>query len=288
MVEKDIDAKTDEPNFDRLTELAWQMGTSQPQEDMLWQVGENEAKHFAFKAFKRIHLLEQEARKPLLERITPTDIKDTRWAWNLSAPGTFFLPIKDDRYAGFPYTRWWDAKQIKYAAGFAIIVGRQRAGFPAVGKLSEDQLSESINKAPILIYNGRDDENRDLERAINEGRLPYGFPIQKVHIINTKLGKKFNSLGQVQNLTVPSGEKPSEGELMALFARPAQILRVLHKLNEEKNRFPKGVRLKPFPVRTSRGGLYDHWIREVCGLWYYRYSSGDAAEEPYPIHGNIF
>ncbi len=253
---KNIPAPEDESYVDFLSQKVWQLGISQPQRSRLKDIGYETLYPFIAKSLERMHELEMAAEKPLLDQITKDDATMNA-IWCLSAPGTWFKPWKEDRYKNIPYTKWWDRTQI-----LASIAISQKLGCS-------------------IIYNGREDENAALRKAIEDGGYRSKVLKEKLYFIDTNMGAKFNSLEQVRNLRSP-GRKLQAGDNIGIVTRPGQAVRMLHFLNEPRNGFPEGVRVKIFPVKTGIEGIFHHWIQETCGLLYYRFTTGDAAENPYP------
>lgn len=268
-----------QPYFDAWSLEVWQKAILQSQKDRLLEVGKETVIPFAQQTLRRMYELEITARTPLLDRITKIDVEKMEAIWCLAAPGTFYQAQKDDRYREVPYAKWWDRQQIISAVGIAGIIGRLRAGFRAVEKLDQKELPQAYYNSPIIIYNGRPDENASLRKAVEKGKLPQRFPGSKVQIIDTDQGDRFNLLGQVRNFKMSDDNPP---ERLGIVIRPAQALRLLLFMNNPNNGFPSGVPVKIFPVRTSKEGIPNHYIQETCGILYYRFTTGDAAEVPYP------
>lgn len=239
-----------------LSQKVWQMAISQPQKTRLMEVGWEDVSPFILRTLEKMRYLEMAAEKPLLDRIT---IEDTtiNAIWCPSAPGTWLKSWKEDRYKNVTYTKWWDRTQI-----LASIAVSQKLGCQ-------------------IIYNGREDENDALRKTIENGDYRAKILREKVYFIDTDMGGKFNSLEQVRNLRLP-GRKLQDGDNIGIVARPGQAIRMLHFLNEPKNGFPEGVRVKIFPVETGVEGVPYHWIQETCGLLYYRFTTNDAAKNSYP------
>jgi len=258
----------------------WQKAISQSQRPRLEEVGKDVVIPFVLRALDRMFALEEVAKTPLLDRITEEDIKMNA-IWCPSAPGTWQRPWKKDRYEKLPFTKWWDRDQIRASIKISRAIGRLRIGQPAKGQLSEELQEEALGSSPPIIYNGRLDENAALREVIESGTYESEFLKEQLYLIDTERAKAFNSLDQVRNFKLPERNIES-GDNIGIVIRPGQATRMLHFLANPKNEFPEDVRVKIFPVATGVEGTPHHQILETCGLLYYRFSSGDAAEKPYP------
>ncbi len=252
------------PNFDLLSKKVYQLGISQSQGPRLREIGYQSLKPFILKSLERMHDLEVATEKPLVERITEEDL-EINALWCPSAPGNWLKPWKKDRYERAPFTKWWDRTQMIESVRISQTLGYLRG-----------------DSGPKIVYNGRtEDENNPLRQAIHNGGYLSKVLKEKIHFIDTKAGEQFNSLEQVRNFELPS-RKLQSGDNIGIVIRPGQAERLAYFLNNPKNGFPEGVRVKMFPVKTGPEGLPRHHIQETCGLLYYRFTSGDAAETPYP------
>jgi hypothetical protein len=246
-----------------LSQNVWRLAISQPQRNRLMEIGQEKILPFIQETLKRIQTLEKVAERPLFDRITDDDL-NIKAIWCPSAPGNWFNAWKKDRYEHVPYTKWWDRTQIIESLRTSQIIGNLRN-----------------DNGPMIIYNGRPDENNSLRKAIKYGGYRSKILEEKLYFIDTNMENKYNSLEQVRNLKLPE-RKLQPGDSLGIVVRPGQALRLLHFLNNSKNGFPENVRIKIFPVKTGSEGLPHHYILETCGLLYYRFTSGDAAENPYP------
>lgn len=252
------------PDFNLLSKKVYQLGISQPQGPKLKEIGYEVLYPLITASLENMHNLELAAQKPLAERITKEDL-DIDALWSPSAPGNWLKPWKNDRYEHAPFTKWWDRTQIIESIRIS----------QALGCLREDN-------GPKIVYNGRtEDENNPLRQAIHEGGYLSKVLKEKIHFIDTKAGEQFNSLEQVKNFELPN-RKLQFGDNIGIVIRPGQAERLAYFLSNPKNGFPEGVRVKIFPVKTGPEGLPRHHIQETCGLLYYRFTSGDAAETSYP------
>ena len=266
--------------FDLLSKKVWQKAISQPQKQTLMEVGEADVIPFIQKVLKQMHELEREAEKPLLERIGQEDAAISA-IWCPSAPGTWSRPWKKDRYERIPYTKWWDRSQVIASIKLSIAIGRLKAGFPVSGRLSRESQKEALDLSPPIIYNGRPDENEALRHAIGQGGYQAELLQQLVHLIDTDRGNKYNSLDQVRSFSLPN-EQVMPGDRIGIVIRPGQTVRLMHFFGNPANLFPQGVVVKLFTLGTGFEGLPHPHIQEACGILYYRFTTGDAAEEPYP------
>lgn len=246
----------DEHYISYLSQKVWQMAISQPQKTRLMEVGWESASPFISRTLEKMCELETAAEKPLLDRITEADA-GMNAIWCPAAPGTWLKPWKEDRYKNIPYTKWWDRTQM----------------------LESLKISQKLGCS--IMYNGRPDENTALRKVIEDSGYRSKILKEKLYFIDTNMEDKFNLLEEVRNLRLPE-RNLQPGDNIGIVVRPGQAIRILHFLNETKNGFPEGVRVKIFPVKTGIEGIPHHWIQETCGLLYYRFTTGDAAENPYP------
>lgn len=269
-----------EKHITYLTQKVWQKAISQPQGIRLKEIGKEIILPFAERALDQMVEFEEAAKIPLLERISYED-ENINAIWCPSAPGTWNRPWKHDRYDHVPYTQWWDRDQISAAIKISLAIGRMRIGQMTKGKLSSELEKDAMEASPLVVYNGRPDENEALREAIRRGTYKSLFLSEKLHLIDTVKGERYNSLDQVRTFELPE-RKPVLGDSIGIVIRPGQAIRMLHFLANSNNGFPEGVRVKIFPVKTGTEGIPAHYISETCGLLYYRFTSGDAGETPYP------
>ncbi len=262
-----------------LSRRVWQRAISQPQGKRLKEVGREEVTLFAEQSLRRMFELEEAAETPLLDRVDRDDT-DMDAIWCLSAPGTFNKKWKYDRYAHTPYTQSWDRDRILASISISKAIGRLRLGISKTGKIATDMYSEILDASPPIVYNGRPDENKAIRDAKKSATQKNVF-LDEIFLIDTDKGEEYNSLDQVRSFRLPDRDL-KEGDSIGVVIHPGQALRLLHFLEKEGNGFPENVRVKIFPLPTGTDGNPHNHILETCGLLYYRFTTGDASDVPYP------
>lgn len=232
--------------------------------------------------------LEQAAQNPDLKKISSEDADLVKAIWVISAPGTYFKGRKDDRYENKEWALWADRQRINYAFGIGRRIAEIKMGKDFKGNLPVE-LETMAEAAPLLVYNGRPDENAALIEAVKTPwlRIPegLGYPKEKVLIINPLIenfDNRYNLLDQIRSFHFPIGFKLNSEDLIGIVAHAPQVVRFLYALNEA------GViptnKVKIFPLPTPQSGIPGYPIQEIRGLTYYRFiaTPPSASNTPYP------
>lgn len=222
-----------------------------------------------------IFLLEQAIPRSL--EITQADALKTKALWVPSAPGTYSLPFKDDRYMHYPWSKFMDRHRLNYAAWLMrklteISIGKELDGI----KNPEEARQAILNHGPLLIYNGTEEENTALIVALSHEQQI--IPHEKVWIINDPNIKDTSS--QIRTFNLPEGLK--EGETIGLVAHAAQTMRMLHMLSHSANSFRGPDRLRLFPMPSPRGGEIEYSALEASKMPYYILEAQRAALNIFP------
>lgn len=238
---------------------------------------------FLDRAVTTYQLFEQFSQNPWLHLISSEKVKLIKAIWIPSAPGTYFTRDKTDRYQDKPWSYWADRKRINYA----FSVGRQLAEIKAGKKIAGNtpaDLELLKEHGPILIYNGRSDENAALAEATKVPwlRIPegLGYPQDKVFIINPLTDRfysdKYNLLDQVRTLRLPADLQINPGDEIGIVAHAPQAVRALYSLNIPDQKLPEGIIARMFLLPTPDTGMPDYPLQELRGLVYYRFIDEDA------------
>ncbi len=262
--------------------------------DLLDRIGEEEARKFIGKCISMIGNFEEVSDYSAQERLLPKDAEEAnkiKIIWVLSGPGYYGQPFKDDRYKDKPWARWMDRNRAHRGVWLArrlteLKIGQKLPNDPGVIKQA------ILQDGPYIIYNGRNDENREMRRALTDEKAL--IPPEKVFIMDEGID---NTVDQVTGFRLPLGTEMEHGDLIALVTHSPHALRTLHmiqRINElQKDNashnlldFPISDEsiLKISPVRTPATGLTEYATLEICGLLHYAYydQTRPASKIPFP------
>lgn len=211
--------------------------------------------------------------------------------WIISAPGTYFTRDKADRYQDKEWSWWADRKRINYAFSVSRQLAEIKAGKKIAGNKPAD-LELIKEHGPILIYNGRADENAALAQAVQVPwlRIPegLGYPKDKVCIINPFIPsfhtEQYNLLDQVRTLHLPRSLQINPVDEIGIVAHAPQAVRALYTLNGPEVDPFKGLRARMLLMPTPETGIPEYPIQELRGIVYYRFIADPpvVGSIPYP------
>lgn len=258
------------------------------------QLSDEEIKAFAKQTLDEMFILEQAARSPNIWDISPEVAQLISLIVDYSAPGTYYRPVKNDRWQDESFAWGLDRMRADIAARLGIHIaglktGRDLSSFAKMGLLDntdptlnalQPQARQSITNANLhFYYVGRPDEGQDIIKVIN---TPSSFvPKENVTVINTP--DVDNAIDQTRKL----GEYlHAQGDKnMVLVCQVPQIPRIMSIINHQKI-IPDGVRVYVFLIPTPTLGLKDNTIGEVRRkLNTYITHRGEAQSFPYIILG---
>ena len=243
-------------------------------------------------AIATYRLFEQAALQPEPKQISSEDAKRVKAIWIISAPGTYFTRNKKDRYEDKEWTFWNDRSRINHAFEIGRKLAEIKAGRKIKGNTPQD-LELLKEFGPLLIYNGRPDENDAITEAVKTPwlRIPegLGYPQDKTYIINPFTerfnNKDYNLLDQIYSFKFPADIQINPGDEIGIVAHAPQAVRVLYSLSAQKEKFPQGVTARMLLLPTPKGGIPEYPIQELRGIIYYRFIASPPAvgDKPFPF-----
>ena len=188
--------------------------------------------------------------------------KDIGALWVVSGGGTYLSALVDspsDRsYGKYPWYIGQDKVRLDYAKRW----------------LDAYSLQPPFAKA-TLIYNGTKEQNRDLLRAISDGK--FDFARSSVYISQANITR---TIEQIKNFSLPDSFD-IKGEKLAVLSHSAHLPRILRFMNKFPNRF-KGVKIVPLSVnldqKSSENQMAELELNNLLGY----IERGEASAEPYP------
>lgn len=225
---------------------------------------------------------EQKAQRPESHLISPEEAEKIKAIWVISAPGTYFEGRKNDRYQDKEWALWADRQRINYAFGMARKIAEANADRKFEGNLPTE-LKALAQYTPLVIYNGRPDENAALTEAVEVPWLKIpeglGYPKERVFIINpltTNFNSRYNLLDQIRSFHLPRGFEVKPQDTIGVVAHAPQAVRFLYSLNANPGAFPEGVKIKVLPLPTPKSGIPEYPTQELRGLVNYRFIANPA------------
>lgn len=276
----ELQSTQSETNQQRIRVILEEAGKENPQ---LQKVAETELTKLITQALGEIDRLEQAARKHrriLAEdnlQIPVESLTKLKALWVLSGPGLYRQPFKDDRYRDKPWAQFMGRNRLTYAGMLMRRIAEAISGETSAAGDAQKQLLSHY--APYLIFNGRQDENSDVQTILaEEGTI---IPQAKVWIPKTPIDK---TIDQVRRLTLPPELEIKSGDEIGIISHAPHLMRVSHMLNRHKQSlpFPPDTIIRAFPLPTPTAGIPEYQNQEVRGLLYYAFVTGEATTEPYP------
>lgn len=257
--------------------------TARSENPQLKGVAETELTKLIIQALAEIDRLERAAkehRRLLAEGKIPVPAKSLiklKALWVLSGPGLYRQPFKEDRYRDRPWAQFMGRHRLAYAGMLMRRVAETISGEMPTAKDIQKQLL--LRYAPYLIFNGRPDENFDVQNILDEENII--IPQEKVWIPKTSIDK---TIDQVKGLTLPPDLEVKSGDEIGIVSHVPHLMRVSHMLNRYKQSlpFPADTIIRAFPLPTPSLGIPEYQNQEVKGLLYYVFVSSEATAEPHP------
>ncbi len=224
---------------------------------------------------------EKAARVPNLPK-TSEEASRIKVIWDLSGPGTYDLPFKEDRYKDKPWAKFMDRRRLNYSAWLMRKIVEIRTGKQFDGTKDLEALRQAIKKySPNLVYNGTPEENRTIEDVLNRNHVI--VPQDKILVIASQLNQRnqVRTVEQMKSFHLPVGIEIDEGDAIAVVTHAPHMLRVMH-MAEQFKPFPPQAEIKLFPIPSPKEGLQEFSEMEARGLLYYQYISHEAASESHP------
>lgn len=245
---------------------------------------------FLDRAVAVYHEIEESAKDGNSQSISINQADKIKAIWVPSAPGTYFQRNKNDRYKDKKWAWWADRKRTHFAIEKAREIAEIRAGREIKGN-NPAELELLGEYGPVIIYNGRPDENIALAEAV---RVPWlrmpknlGYPENRVSIISPVNYPRFNNrdynlLDQAKTLRLPYDLEINPGDEVAIVAHAAQTVRTLYVLGNQPV-IPEGTLARIMALPTPSEGMPEYPIQELRGVTYYRFIQNPPAigNKPY-------
>jgi hypothetical protein len=200
---------------------------------------------------------------------------DTDVVWVFSGPGTFFKALEQGEQN---FTRWMDRYRILYGLSIVKEVTAKKL------KQSSKEIvkNDILQHGPLFLYNGNEEENRDLRAAL-DNKLTI-LPREKVMIIDKIISEEpiqpiENTLDQIKSFPKEIiGNKLQKR--IAIVSHAPHIARILRYF-EEYNLFPETIIVEVFSLTpVHEQALYMH--EEMEKVWQY-FQQGDLSWDPIPV-----
>lgn len=235
--------------------------------------------------------IEESAEQSGSKTISTSQADRIKAIWVPSAPGTYFQRNKNDRYKDKKWAWWADRKRTHFAIEKAREIAEIRAGRAIKGN-NPAELELLGEYGPVIIYNGRPDENIALADAVKVPwlRMPknLGYPENRVSIISPIdyprfNNKDYNLLDQAKTLRLPYDLEINPDDEVAIVAHAAQTVRTLYVLGNQAV-FPEGTLARIMALPTPSEGMPEYPIQELRGVTYYRFIANPIAigDNPHP------
>lgn len=268
-----------ETNLERIQVILEESRKENPQ---LQKVAETELTKLITQALGEIDRLEQAAREHrriLAESNLPIPVESLtklKALWVLSGPGLYRQPFKQDRYQDKPWAQFMGRHRLAHAGMLMRRIAEVISGEIPIARDAQKQLL--LQHSPYLIFNGRQDENFDVQKVLAEEDAI--IPQAKVWIPKIPIDK---TIDQVKRLTLPPGLEIKPDDEIGVISHAPHLMRVSHMLNRYKELlpFPPNTIIRTFPLSTPSSGIPEYQNQEVRGLLYYCFITDEATAEPY-------
>lgn len=215
-----------------------------------------------------------------------TDAQKIKAIWVFSGPGTYLQASKNDRYEHLPWAQWMDKKRLNHAAHLQRKIAEVLSGKKIHGRADQisslkTQARELIaGHAPIIIYNGRPDENQTVKEVIQNFDII--VPPEKVFVIDD--GQIDKSVDQIMQFKLPDGLKLQQGDRIAIISHAPHLVRVMYMIEKFRDQMliPPGVEFQLFPLPSPKEGKAQYRAMEIRGILYYALISNEAGTKPFP------
>lgn len=231
-----------------------------------------------------IKQIEHAATSPDRWNVPFDEAKKTRLVIDFSAPGTYFLPFKNDRYQAKPWAALMDRKRADTAAILGIhlagiAMGKDFSSFTKARLLdglnpefesNREEVHQSIRDANIhFLYLGTPQEASGIRKVINS---PSSFvPRDMVDVVDSVEGRPIdNTLDQVDALKhyFQSRQNIFQDGDKADFVLGPQAVRVF-RICRQMDAIPHMIVPQVFPESTPQIGIKEYPTNEIRGTMYY-------------------
>lgn len=236
----------------------------------------------------QLEQLAREHRRILIEGKIPIpaeSLAKLKALWVLSGPGLYRQAFKDDRYRDKPWAAFMGRHRLTYAGLLTRRLAEAKPGAPydhlqkgRITPLKSVIRNRILAAAPIILFNGREDENLDVRSIVSEdGKV---IPPEKVWISGKSIDK---TIDQVNSLTLPPDLKLNPGDEIGIITHAPHFMRFAHMLNRFSDKLPISpeVTIRAFPL-PSPPNSQEYTDQEIRGLLYYVFITGEATKESYP------
>jgi len=253
--------------------------TTQPR---LAEIPQDQAKELVARGLHEISELEEAAAANYIHpNITPDVANNVKLLWDLSGPGTYDMPTKDDKYKDFPWARNMDRARLNYTARLTKRIAEVKSGvdynsgsLADVGERKEKTKKLIEEYGPTILYNGTGEENATVEDVL--GREGIIIPRSKVHVVGEGIA---TTVDQVKDFKIPEGVSLDDSGEIGIISHAPHLMRTMHMINRYRP-FPEGTKVRLFPLPTPDEGKDEYAMMEARGLLYYTYMSPDKDTTP--------
>lgn len=248
------------------------------------EFSEERLRNIVHTAYKEIGILEElgkQQEQAMKNHELDSTLKEIGAILTPSGPGLIEEPFKEDSYNGLEWAAFMGRRRLMISAFYMRRIAEVRAGIRNLEGIdlsrNDERTKELITECgPTLLFNGRSDENTDVEEYLVSHRVI--VPSDKVKILK---GQIKNTVDQIRNLKEGEGQAFLQGlppQSLALITHAPHAVRLLHLMGNN-NPFPPNLNVMLFPIPTSpkaeEAKLFD-----ISGLAYYQIV-GEASEKPF-------
>lgn len=215
---------------------------------------------------------------------------DTDVVYVDSGPGPYsvsFPPYEnkpDNNYHNYAWSRKMDRARIRAGVVLVAETTAKRLGKPAKDVTVEDILEDG----PWLQYAATTWENNHVKAVFDELRQHGILKVPESRILmydgmtdsNGIFQPIVHTAEQIRFLHFPEGLVPRR---FAIVSHPAHLVRILHTIEQFKDRISKDTVIQPFPLPTPPEGIFDYAKLELLGTvaGIYRHDPPTASTTPH-------
>ncbi|MDO8619151.1 MAG: hypothetical protein Q7R49_04395 [Candidatus Daviesbacteria bacterium] len=244
-----------------------------------------------------INRIESAARNPQRWEISPAEAAKTRLIIDFSAPGTYFLPFKDDRYKDKPWAILMDRRRADTSAILGIVLAgiltkedysiftkyRLLNGLnPELANLRPG-VRENILKTNLqFLYLGTPQEATAINKVLHSA---YSFvPPEAVTVVDSverhKIDNTIDQVKAIKEFFDTHTDLFQDGDIVDFVLGP-QAVRVLRMCAQFKA-IPNNLKVQVFPESTPKIGVREYATNESKAAIYYAVTK-NASIEPHPF-----